>query len=844
MSAEASLGARLRALRERAGLSREALAERAGLGVGTLAAIERDERQRPHPHTLSTLAEALGLGPAERGALLEGARARSPTAPVAAPRTASAEPGWQRGNVPPGGRRAPRTAASGESGARHNLPSGLSSLVGRDRELADVVRLLQTNRLVTLTGVGGVGKTRLALSIAAGAVKAYPDGVWLASLAPLVDPALVPHTVAAAVGVSERGGQSLIAILTDALSQARTLLVLDNCEHLIQACAELVETLLLGSGDLTILATSREPLRVTGEVTQRVSSLGLPPSPPPPPEQLSQYDAARLFVERALASRPDFQVTTANAPAVAEVCWRLDGIPLAIELAAGWVRTLSVEQLAARLDDRFRLLVGGNRTAPQRQQTLRGAIEWSYGLLSEPERRLFAALCVFVGGCSLEAVEAVCTSTDVAGTDLLWLLRQLVDKSLVLVDESADGTRYHLLESLRAYGKEQAQLAGELTDLERRYVEWCLAFAEASPPQQVHPKHVAALDKEQDNLRAALRWCIETGDAQAGLRLGVGVYPLWYVRGRYSEGQAWLDELLAMAGAEVPTATRARALAYAGHLATCRSDYDAADTRLEAALATARQVHAEGEVGFTLLCLGNAARARGELDRAEELYVLARATHQQLGNHASEAITVGNHALLLEERGEIARAEVVASEGLAIARAADHQQAASRMLGLLGRVAMARGDYLLARKLLEQSLRLQREQADQQGLAWTVLELARLAHAEGQDAQAGRLLAEGLGRARAADDRRTLARGMEEVALVVAGDQPARAVSLAAAAAELRRSIGAELVPAERARLRSWETSVRAVLGESAYGAARAEGQHYTLEEAISLALGLTRAEG
>src|SRR5919202_5076504 len=349
---------------------------------------------------------------------------------------------------------------------RHNLPSGLSSFVGREQELAEVARRLGTARLMTLVGAGGVGKTRLALGVAAGVLASYPDGVWLTPLAALADAALVPQAVAAAVGVPERGGRPLLATLTEALRRRRALLLLDNCEHLIQACAELAETLLGACPDLRILATSREPLGLAGEMTWRVPSLTLPAPPPPPPEQLSEYEAVRLFIERAVAARPDFQVTNANAPAVAQVCWRLDGIPLAIELAAAWVRTLSVEQLAARLDDCFRLLVGGSRTAPARQQTLRGTIEWSYGLLGEPERRLFSRLAVFAGGWTLEAAELVCAGepspaeprpmrdklAGIAGEEVLGLLAHLVEKSLIVVEEARDGTtRYRLLGVLRLY---------------------------------------------------------------------------------------------------------------------------------------------------------------------------------------------------------------------------------------------------------------------------------------------------------------------------------------------------------------------------------------------------------
>jgi len=550
----------------------------------------------------------------------------------------------------------------------------------------------------------------------------------------------------------------------------------------------------------------------------------------------------RLFVERAAAAHPEFRVTDANTPAIAELCCRLDGIPLAIELASAWVRTVSVDELAKRLSDRFGLLIGGYRTAPPRHQTLRRAVEWSITLLSEPERQLFNALSVFAGTWTVEAAEVVCASPAVPASDVLWLLRQLVDKSLVVVEETPAGTRYRLLETLRAYAREQAAATGDLVELERRHVAWCLDTVKSERPEQVHPSFVAAMAAEQDNLRAALRWCLRTGDADAGLRLGTGLYTLWYSRGNYTEGQAWLEEVLALPNMQTRSAARAQVLSQAGHLASCRGDYRAADKLLDEALATARDVNAELAIGGALQCMGNVARGRGELDRAEELYLAAREMERKVGNTTWECITVGSLALLLEERGAHERAEAFATEGLALAQQADHQQAVARMLALLGRLAQVRGDNIRARLLLEQSLELLRKQGYQQGLAWTLLVLARLADAEGDALQAGRLLAEGLGRARDAGDRRLMVQGLEETALLVAARHPTEAVGLAAAAAELRLTIGADLVPVERDRLTSLQIAARVVLGDAAYSAAQAAGRQQTLADAIRLALIVTEA--
>ena len=612
-------------------------------------------------------------------------------------------------------------------GRSHNLPSSVSSLVGRQQALAEVLGVLQAARLVTLTGAGGVGKTRLALSVAAAALPAYPDGVWMVSLAPLQDPALVPQVVAATLGVPERAGRPLLATLTEGLREQRALLVLDNCEHLVQTCAELAEALLGACPALRMLATSREPLGVAGEVTWRVPSLGLPPPPPPQPplEQLSQYAAVRLFVERAVAARPDFQVTNTNAPAVAQVCWRLDGIPLAIELAAAWVRTLSVEQLAARLDDRFRLLVGGSRTAPARQQTLRGTIEWSNGLLDEVERRLFRRLAVFAGGWTLEAAEVVCADelpaaeparrgerpVEIAAADVLGLLAHLVDKSLIVVEETSHGTaRYRLLETLRLYGQERVREAGELPALERRHRDWVLALAEALPPEQMDPQHIAHLAQEQDNLRAALRGTIARGETEGGLRLGVALWSLWYVRGLYTEGRTWLGELLALPGADAATPARARALTWAGHLAYCEGDFATAQARLEEALTTARGLGAEQEEAVALLFLALIPRSRGDLQLAEDLYQESLTITRRLGHRVWAVFTLNNLALMAERWGDAARAETLGTEALALARAVEHQPAIPDMLGLLGRIALGRREYATARHLLEEAAGLQRAQ--------------------------------------------------------------------------------------------------------------------------------------
>jgi len=541
----AGFAGRLRRLRLDAGLTQEALAERAGLGVRTVQALEEGENW-PHRTTVLRLARALGLTPGAEAPFVAAGR-------------------------PPARPRRPVTASGAEAAPprrpAHNLPLQLTSFVGRDRERAGVRRLLATSRLVTLTGPGGVGKTRLALRVAADVLPEYPHGVWLAELAVLADPARVPQAVAAAAGVPEDPARPLLAVLADALRPRRLLLLLDNCEHLVGACARLADALLRACPGLTVLATSREPLSIAAEAAWPVPPLAVPDAGKPPPGgTAARYEAVRLFRDRAAAARPTFRLTRRNAPAVAQLCARLDGLPLALELAAARVRVLPVAELAARLEDRFRLLTGGSRAAPARQQTLRATLDWSYDLLSEPERALFRRLAVFAAGWTMAAAEAVGADADgqgIAPGEVLDLLTGLLDKSLVTADEQPDGTaRYRLLETVRQYAQERLAAGGEAEVVQRRHAAFFLGLAEAAAPELLGGRQTAWLDRlerEHDNLRAALEWLTERGAVEAGLRLGNAVGPFWLTRGYLQEPRERLERLLALPGAE-GTSLRARVL--------------------------------------------------------------------------------------------------------------------------------------------------------------------------------------------------------------------------------------------------------------------------------------------
>jgi predicted ATPase len=378
------------------------------------------------------------------------------------------------------GRRDPMAREAPALPGHHNLPTHATALVGRDREVADLRQLLLSDdgRLVTLTGVGGCGKTRLALGVASSLIGSFKDGVWLVELAALADPLLVPQAVASVLGVRERSDRALLDVLVAHLARRQVLLVLDNCEHLVKACAELADTLLHGCPGVRLLATSREPLHIAGERAWRVPSLAIPdPRAIVPPDELARYSAAQLFVERAQAVQANFGVTPRSAPVLAAICARLEGLPLAIELAAAWVRALGVEQILERLDDAVGLLVGGSRLAPS-QQTMRATLDWSYGLLAPPEQIVFRRLAVFVGGWSLEAAEEVCSGSGVAPREVLGLLTGLVDASLVQVDEQDGRARYRLLEPVRQYAQAQLEASGELDAVRHQHVSYFESFAE------------------------------------------------------------------------------------------------------------------------------------------------------------------------------------------------------------------------------------------------------------------------------------------------------------------------------------------------------------------------------
>ena len=766
----------------------------------------------------------------------------------------------------------------------HNLPLQLTSFIGRDREMADAQRLLGTARLLTLTGPGGTGKTRLSLQVAADLIDSFPDGVWLVELAALTDPALVAAAVAAAVGVREDPGVPLLTTLTRSLRGKNLLLLLDNCEHLIGACAELAETLLRACPTVRILASSREALGIAGETTLRVPSLALPQRgtgalpAQPPGGSLLRYEAVRLFVERAQAVQAAFLLTPANAPAVLQICRRLDGIPLALELAAARVRLLPVEGIAARLDDRFRLLTGGSRTALPRQQTLRALIDWSYDLLGAEERILLHRLTVFAGGWTLEAAEAVCAGDGLDAYAVLDGLQQLVNKSLVLVEEQGDQARYHYQETIRQYARERLLEAGEIAAVRSRHRDWYVQVAETTAPQLRSAGQAAVLRRlraEYDNLRVALEWC--AGDplgVGAGLRLAGALWRFWLLHGRWSEGRAWLETMLAALDAPAYPAAHAQALFGLGSLTT---DSPTARSYLEESVALWRTLNNPVALAAALEALAEETRIQGLLPAAyrlaAEALALARATGDRSAS-ASALFQLGRTALA---QGRLPEARAQLEESLGHTRSLGDERGVALSLYHLGRITLAEGDYAAARALFEESLTLNIEMGDSDTAAWLLNSLGEVARYTDDYPQAAvfydqaLVLHEQLGNGYGITTARynlgcvaahagewATATRLFRAALRLAGEtgrrvavawcliglgsvaggagRPVRAAQLFAAATTLLTAIGTTLDPADQAPYERSRQAAEAALPPAVWAAAWTAGATLPLDAAIALA--------
>jgi predicted ATPase/class 3 adenylate cyclase len=682
-------------------------------------------------------------------------------------------------------------------GIPNNLPQQVTSFIGRERELAEVKKLLAGTRLLTLLGVGGIGKTRLSLQAAAEVLEDYPDGVWFVELAPLTDASLVPQAVASVLGVKEEAGRPVTEALSKFVSDRGLLLILDNCEHLLEGCAELVKQLLQAGPKLRILVSSREHLRVGGEVTYLVPALATPdPHEKPIDTALTRYEAVQLFVDRVLAAQPAFELSQRNAAAVAEICRRLDGIPLAIELAASRTRALSVETIAARLAERFSLLTGGDRTALPRQQTLQALIDWSYELLTEPERALFRRLAVFAGSFALEAAEAVGASEDLAESEVIDLVTRLVEKSLITLEPPSG--RYSLLETVRQYAQERLNESGEEDKTRMRHLELYLNLAEKARSQLTgadQKRWLESLDFEHENLLAAHAWSRRAvGGGEYGLRLVDALKVYWFIRGTPGLTYRLTVEALAHADAQRRSLSRCQGLFNAGQVCCFMGRYEEAKVHLRESLEIAREIASVERIVAALQLLGMSSLGQGHL----------------------------------------ATARTYLEEGLALARKLANKIQLAAALNGLAQIHRVEGRLDIAEPLYEEFLRIVRELDDRENIAVALLNLAMVSIGRGEPDRARLLLFDVLQVVEQTGSK-PAGRSMLEVAAGLASvseewERAARFFGMAEAQAEVT---GLQRDPADDAFLAPLVAKARAALGQATFAAAEGVGRALSYAEAI-----------
>jgi predicted ATPase len=750
---------------------------------------------------------------------------------------------------------APATAqtAAPVQASRHNLPAHLTSFIGRQKEMAEIRQLVVEHRLVTLVGPGGTGKSRLALEVAPDLLSDFPMGLWLVELAPLAQPALVPAAITAALKLKEDPSRPTLDILTEYLRTKKILLILDNCEHLVEACAQAAESLLRACADLHILASSREALNIAGETIFHVPALTSPAAGAVDQlDNLIQYEAVQLFTERAAAVQPGFSLTTRNAPAVALICQRLDGIPLALELAAARMNALSVKQIAARLDDCFRLLTSGSRTALPRQKTLRAMIDWSHDLLSEPEQVLFRRLSVFAGSCNLKAVEQVTSSVPLYEAVILDLLTGLVDKSLVIAEERKGEARYRMLETIQQYGSEKLLGAGEKEQMLDRHLGYFLELAEQA---NVHFRGAEArawfdrLDAELDNLRHVQAWVLDSQNVEAGLRLAGTLPRFWNQRSYLNEGIEWSEKMLALEAAKgMPSPTNSF---------------------------LAVKAHALCEIAFLNFCACWLKKdIPVDLNRVRTLSKASQAIYEQLDDQRGKAMALYNLAALNMFQNKLDEAQAAGKESLRLSKAVKDTWLIAEVLNGLGITAAVLGNYEKAKEYQMEGLALRREIGDKDGAAWALFLLGIGSLSQGHYAEAAGYLEEALPLAREVDNIHMVGITMSRLGSALLGqgnDQLAEHY--------LKEGLKLELTSREHSVMclfemgglagarKQWERSARLLgavdvylgsalplvvglgareryvaearthLDEAAFAAAWSAGQAMTLEEAVAFAL-------
>jgi predicted ATPase/DNA-binding XRE family transcriptional regulator len=727
--AEVSFGEWLKRRRGAAGLTQEQLASQINCSTSALRKFESEER-RPSAEVVKQLADVFNISLEERVSFLRYARGDW----QALSAIDSEDAPWRTPHVPT----TPRT----------NLPNSMSSFIGRNKELEEIKSFIIRNRLVTLAGLGGIGKTRLSLETARKMADTFPDGIWFVELAPVLEPALVPQVMINTLGLIEQANRSPQTILVDFLRDKKSFLILDNCEHVIQACAQLAETLLQACPDLKILATSREPLGIPGELTFNVAPLSIPDIGQPfAADHLADYEAVRLFLERAQTVLPDFKLTIHNAFAISQVCQHLDGIPLALELAAARVRGLGIEQIASRLDDRFHLLTGGARTVLPRHQTLQASIDWSHDLLTESERVLLRRLSIFAGGWTLEAAEQVCADGGINSNQILDLLLHLVDKSLVVAETQATETRYQMLETIRQYAREKLWAAGEEENMRQRQLVYFVDLAERAELNLRAFDMVIWLDRmeaELDNIRMALDWAQES-DIEAQLRLASALLWFWHIRGHVNEGVDWLERGLSLDALEQGdqplrprrAMIRGKALNATG-LLRGEAHIGKAAEYFEESLLLFKALGSPGKQGMAYALMGLAGWTG--IPKNDQSLSLFREVNDKFGI-AQCLMSRANYARI---EGDFIRAKTIGEEHLVLRKEIGDKDGISIAQAHLGAIVLRQGDYQQARELFESSLSGFREVGNVQFVCMAFSGLSAIAREQNQLEQAAEILQESL----------------------------------------------------------------------------------------------------
>ncbi len=741
----------------------------------------------------------------------------------------------------------------------NNLPLQVTSFIGRERELAEIKKLIGSTRLLTLLGMGGLGKTRLSLQVAADALENHPDGVWFVDLAPIKDPTLVPNIAAQVLGVREEPGKTLTQTLCEHVKDHKLLLVIDNCEHLVSACAGLANALMQGAPGVRMIATSREALHIPGEQTYPVLPLAAPDRKAGV-EVLLRSEAVQLFVERAQLQRPSFTLTEHDAPAVAEICARLDGIPLALELAAARMRSLSIGEINTRLHDRFKLLTGGSRVALERQQTLRALVSWSYDLLQEQEQMLLDRLSVFAGGFDLQAAEAVCSAEPLVPDDVIDLLRSLVEKSLVMVDQDDGSSRYGLLETIREFAREHLTKRYDMQGTVREFAHerlvdrddlaataarhcdyyWLLAKTardRLAGPEQA--EWTRRLEVELDNLRAAIALALASGvDPVMAVKFEVALMRFRTLRGYTREARNNIRAALLLPGIQEPNIARAHALYVGGALAINQSDHAEAQTMLTECLAIHRSLQNPREIAAALTNLATLHSQQGDLVTARKHNEEALGIFRELGDRVGEAIASLNLGEISVQQGTPGSAQKLFEQCLEIARSIKHQELESDCERNLGEIALEAGDFRAAQIRFARSLKVCRDSEDKRGEALALWRLGRTDMATGDLELSAKRLSEALRALQAFEMNAEVLDCLEDfVELLHLVGEVDNAVRVGAAATATREARALVRTPHREAEMQVRLRAERTQLGDPAFDAAWSTGRAWTLEEAIEHAM-------